>query len=462
MKSLQSLRHIIWMYIRNPFFLMLTVMYVLGAIISKWMFYHGHNIVGNDICTLIFIVTIWLACIIGIIVKRQMASHRASLWPGYRKMHIFAIFFWYAVFVLIVYIWEKGLRLDIAYTDHGFVGIYLASLFAAILITYLGYLSIGRILIYAYLLTLFVSSRSATIVFFINDHSAVNYFFISAIILLLALFVYRLRTLKEDMFEYHALLSWPPQAFIRNQMKTDSKLQLWLRRRCPAWTAPRPLGHIPAYQSLMSFESRLRHWLFFEENEFRQIGSFLMFFTPVYLTIICLFDKTHEFFMIPYNSFLLLTVGPILLLISSNYKKMPYWKYELLRPVQRRDYILERGFGLLGSLELFWLLLSLFVVVFPSLMLNPSALGTWRFWLYLAFTEAFCVLIFCVLLSLACLTQARKVIFYGIPFGFFILIEFYLIPFISAGSILFHLLFCYAILWRLLPAVYRQWLEKEL
>ena len=441
---------------------MLAVMYVLGAIVSKWMFFHGHNIVGNDICTLIFIVTIWLACIIGIIVKRQMASHRASLLPGYRETHIFAIFFWYAIFIFIVYLWEQGLRLDIAYTENGFVGIYLASLFAAILITYLGYLSIGRILIYAYLLTLFISSQSATIVFFINEHPAVNYFFVSANIVLVILFVYRLRKLKEDMFEYHALLSWPPQSFIRNQMKTDNKLQLWIQRKFPFWRSSRTVGVIPAYQSLKSFESRMRHWLFFEEKEFRQIGCFLIFFTPIYLSLISLIDKTHEFFMTPYNNFLLLTVGPILLLISANYKKMPYWKYELLKPIQRRDYILERGFGLLGSLELFWLLLSLFIVIFPSILLNPAALGTWRFWLYLVFTETFCVLIFSVLLSLICIKQTRKVIFYGIPFGFFIIIEFYLIPFVSARSILYHLLFCYVILWKLLPAVFRQWLKKEL
>ena len=83
-------KQIFMLYLRNPAFALLFGCYLVFAVVSKILYHAGYTFYGEEICTMIFVVTLWMVFQMGIVIKGQLANHRA--W-SYRHYNIYNKFY---------------------------------------------------------------------------------------------------------------------------------------------------------------------------------------------------------------------------------------------------------------------------------------------------------------------------------------------------------------------------------
>ena len=449
------------LYLRNRVFLILAVTFWIMALTSKVLIHSGYGYFGEEIFTLLFVVAVWLSFHLGLLLKRQFSTHRSSLLPGYRKPHFYVVAFIYALFVMTACLWKFGLRPLFPVTPSGLWGIYMTCLLMAVFITYVGYLSMGRVLMYAYAVILLLSTQSFNILSFLNEAEYLPYVLGLLCLLFVLFFRKRLGILKEDCFEYGHIFSWPPRYFIKDQMEAGKRLEdIFTAWKKPGF-ARQKIITIPQYARTNNIFLRAYHWDRTEHTDFKAIWILILLLTPLFLWLTTKQQLGEDFSWDVYSNFLLLAVGPVLVTMGGNFKRIANWGYDLIKPVRKQRYMQEQAIVLLTNLFLYWLLFSICIAILPSIIFQPGVFMNPKFWAYLGLTGTVSFLVFCWLAFLSCVVDPTRVILNGIVLSVIVIFYFYTVPVLSFNVILSQALICTALWIMLLIQAYRAWCEKE-
>ena len=454
-------KQIISLYLRNPSFILISGIFLLSAIISKVFYLVGQPYFAEDVATILFVGTLWLCFHVGLILKRQFANHRASLLPNYKNPHLLCASMIYLLFIIIAIVWNYGLIPLFTITPHGLQGVYVLCLLVALLITYLGFLSVGRAFIYGYVLLLVLAVKAMTIISILDGSPYLKY--IIAILCLIFLFSFksRLLNIKEENFEYAYILSWPPKSFIVNQLKAS---QLTASLFSPVLSflgvKERELSIRP-YPREQGLLARAIHWNCTESIDIKWICFFLVLASPIYIIILSSHSAIESFFRNAYSNFLLLAMTPILMTIGSHYQKMGYWGYDLLKPIRKNRYIKEKGIILIVHLLLYWLVFSICFAILPSLIFQSEVFVEKKYWGFIVLTGTFAFLVLSWLLLLSSSSKPKIVILNGIILCNIILFQFYFVATFSFETILSLNVICFLGGMFLLKKAYNAWCQKE-
>ncbi|MDP2653479.1 MAG: hypothetical protein Q8Q08_05540 [Candidatus Omnitrophota bacterium] len=438
----KRIAQILLIYLRHPVFMLLAGILVAGDFIAKTSLRFGIWDVAEDMWTLMFVMITWLAFVFGVLIKRQFANHRASLMPRHRPSHMLAAVMVYAVFIGILSICRSGLVPNFQITPQEFAGIYMTCLFVSLLIIYLGYLSIAGILFMAYFALLVVAGQTSQVIAFLGISEMTRIVMGGSSFLLAALIVQRLLRIKEDSFEYPFLMAWPQKDLIRNQMRLTQVLTGWVEsvaERCGIKSRPAAL---PAYPAGAGFLSRMLHWDRIEREEVKIVLVLLALTTPLYLQFIEHFSGLHKFYKSPYTNFLLYSIAPVLIAVCGRYKQAAYLGYDLLKPVRKTRFLLERGALLSMDFACYWLLFAVYFALLPAKILSPDLLTAWKLWAFLLLAGGFGFFSLQWIVYMAALTSPKKVIFNGLFSCALTQVEFMLVPHLAADDMVIH-----AIVW---------------
>ena len=433
--SINRYKQTFLLYFRNPSFALLAGIFLLSAIISKTLYMVNQSFFAEEISIVLFVVTFWLTFHFGILIKKQFANHRALLVPKYRSPHLNCVFILYILFIIIGCLWEYGLKPRIEIGPEGLYGGYISCLLIALCVTYLGYLSIGKILIYAYGILLMASYQALNLIALFETQPLLKYAIAIVCILFVMIFRKRLLNLKEDHFEYGYLFSWPPKHYISSQLRANQYIDNFFSPIKRLFRIKDKILSIPKYPRQKNILERAYHWDYIEHKDIKVIWLIFLLITPIYL----LFSKNHPavegFFKNVYSNFFLLSVTPVLVTIGEHYKKMAYWGYDLLKPISKVQYIKERGVLLFISLFLYWSLFSICFAFLPSIIYKPDVFVLKKFWGFMLLTWSFSFMLLSWIIWLSSKSNTRVFILNGIILGSITLFQFYLAPKSTIGMI---------------------------
>lgn len=455
-------QQILWLYVRNQGFVFSLGIFLLTAFLSKTFQQIGNGYYAEEFFTLLFVSSLWLVFHLGILLKRQFSSHRASLLPKYRAAHILVAFASYFLFMLVVYLWMFWPTPASRFFETGLGGIYWTCALLTLLIIYLGYLSIGRILLYAYMVVLIFAGYSFDILSVFNRNAySFQQFFPVGLGLFLFLFARRLFFIKEESVEYGYIFSWPPRSFIIGQLKASERISHMINPLANLLRTKKQITEIPPYPRTRNIFSRAYHWNYTEYTDFKVIWVLILLLASLFLFIVSKQPGLQSFNKDVYSNFLLLTMSPVLVAMGTNYKRIAYAAYDFLKPVNKQEYMKEQAIILCTKLFLYWLLLTVSFAILPNIIFHPELFSTRKFWAYLALTANVSFIVLCWAALLSCVLNPIRVIANGFILSLIVMFYFYSVPRFSFAQMLFHNVICMAGAVFLLSKAYQLWCEKE-
>jgi len=138
-----------------------------------------------------------------------------------------------------------------------------------------------------------------------------------------------------------------------------------------------------------------------------------------------------------------------------------YWAYDSLKPIDKRTFILEKGFGFFRDLILFWFLFVVYFAVISSAVLNAGIMATVKFWSYLLFTGAYGYLIMAWIAYMSSCLKAVTVIFNGMCLCLLTMLLMQLVI-LDVLSIVFCIFISFVSANILIRITYDKYCEKEL
>ena len=454
--------NILKLYCYNPTFTILAGIFFFGAILSRIGIHYNLFNITEDTMTMLFVFTVWLAFVFGVLIKRQFANHRASLLPHYRGAHLMMAVLIYLVFLAAAYLWEIGTAPNpiLKITSSELMGIYLACLFMSILIIYFGYLSIGIVLFLAYFVVLVIAGQTQVVIDFLGESSGTHNALAIGTGALILFFGFRLMKLKEEMFEYSFLFSWPQKDLVRNQLRFSQVFVSLTDQIRKLLRIKRRALNISAYPRTKNILSRALHWDYIERTELKGVVILLVLLTPCYLYFVKNYPALHKF-TTPYSNFLLYAVAPVLITICGRYKQMAYLGYDLLKPIRKSQFFQERGIILFQDFLVYWFLFTVYFAVLPSKILMPAVLMTPKFWIYLLLTGTYGFLTLVWIVYMAALTSPRAVIINGISLCILTQMQFMLAGALSTEAMIINAVLSFLGGALLTSVAYKKWCLAE-
>ncbi|MBP9854517.1 MAG: hypothetical protein KBD53_06590 [Candidatus Omnitrophica bacterium] len=453
-------KQILLLYLRNSSFVLISGIFLLTAIVSKYLFLVKQPAFAEDFMTMLFVTTLWLTLHIGIIIKKQFASHRASLLPHYRMPHLHCAFLAYLFFVMIAIYWKYGL-VPLFVKPQGMWGIYVSCLLVAVIITYIGYLSIGRVLIYGYGLLLILALESSVVISKFERMPYIDDIIAGFCLVLIITFGRRLLKLSEENFEYGYFLSWPPQKNFMNQLRANRNLFDFFLPVKNLLGIKESRTVISAYPRNNNIFLRAFHWDFDQQRKLMEVWSLLILLTAIY--IFCINNQMiHEGFHHNIDkNFLLLAITPVVMTFGLHYSSLSYLRFDVVRPVRKNSLFKEKGIVLLTHLVLNWFLFSLCYVILPAIFFQPSLLGIHKFWGLILLAGILAFVVFSWVILLSSLTRSLSIITQGFLLSVLIFMPFDLAPYFSGKDILINNLLYLALGIVLTRRAYKMWCQKE-
>lgn len=456
-KSIQILS----LYFKNQIFILVSGIFLLSATVSKILYSAGQGWLAEDVTTILFVTTLWLTFHLGVILKRQFANPRASLLPGYRKPHAYCAAFIYTLFILVLMLWDHGLVPLVEVTPHGLQGLYILCALVAILITAMGYLSIGRAFIYGYAGMLILSIQSLAIISTFNTSPYLKYVIAALGLTILIAFRNRLLKLKEENFEYGYLLSWPPNDHIINRFEINPFASGQFRSIKKFFHIEERLSSMTAYPRGKNILIRSQHWNQTESLDIKWACLLLLVVSPVYVLLMKSQPAIEVFFRSAYSNFLLLAITPVLMTFGSQYRKMGYWGYDLLKPVKKEQYVKEQGIILLTHLLFYWLVFNLCFALLPSLILQPEVFNEKTYWGFIILTGTFSFMVLAWLVLLSGSSQSWTIVIHGILLSHIMMFLFYFASRLNFEAIMGLNALCVAVGIIMLNKARFAWCQKE-
>ncbi len=356
--------NIIQLYWQNLGFRLLWIAFVLTAALSKIAYHIGFMMYAEEFFNLMFVVMLWLAFHLGIVIKRQFAQYQSSVFPRYRRYHVISLVCVYLTIIGLLVMWGHGMILDLPWLPHeSMAGVWGSCLLASLIVIGVGYFSMGRIVLYGYCLLLVLSAFGAQITDIYRDLP----FLVSVPFMVwiagLGLFVWRLSRLNEESFEYHYLLSWPPRAGSGWQSRSGRPQQERLKKNIE-------MAGQHKYFEKRDLFSRIRHWKTADGEGPKLIWSMVWAVLGIYALTFFKVSWMSDWLKNVYGNFLIFVVTPLVLVTVSYYKRLIFWGYDVVRPVSRRRYISEHMVSVCLEALWYWVLTVLVLGVVPSLFFH--------------------------------------------------------------------------------------------
>ncbi len=453
---INRLAHVCQLYARNPLFAVLSITLIFSAVLSKVLLIRRAYISAEEVWNVMFVAMLWIIFYLGVLVKQQIATHRATLLPGYRWPHIIVMTAIAAVLLGVGMLWNQGIVWGYDMSPAAINGGYACCVLAGVVILGLGYLSMGRLLLYAYGLTIFAALNAELLISVFEARPFLVFAVVGLCAGLFAALIGRLLILKADHFEYPCVFSWPPKAYMA-RLVHRSVSPRFLR----LFPVKNSFPQVSCYTAHQSFLDKVFHWDPLLKRNIRQTLVAVSIATPVYAGILYFSPDVREFFSRAYVNFLLLALTPVLATLIGQYKKIAYWEYDLLRPVTRLHYIKERGTLLVIHLLAHWLLVVWFIALVPVAVFQPAVLATVKFWLYLSLTGLGALLVLAWLAALSCTDKARIILGNGLILGVTLLFFVYYTESFTTGRLAVANIFMLAGTMLFLRGAVRGWALRE-
>lgn len=386
------------LYWQNPLFRISTILFLISAGVSRIGIRLDMYEVSDDFYTLMFIMVLWLCFHVGLILKQQFCSPMASLFPSYRGAHILMAGWVYLFFIAISLLWQYKLHQPFIKTTEAYIGGHLIAGLVAIIITFVAYLSIGRVVIYTYIFLLFLAGQSGWVIEILNQASSYNLPLTLLVLMVVSLFVWRLFTVKEDQAEYKYLMGWPAKKFFTKQISSSS-VQKFI-----------PIAVYPSKKGLLQ---RARHWDVLERHEMIKIITLVILTAGGLMVVFRFWPEIYNELGNVYDNFLLLCAAPVLIVLISN-QKIAFWDFDLIKPVSRKNFFLERGVSLLIQLLFYWSILIFLFGILPAFIFESSQLIAVKFWFYILLTFSYSILLFAWLAYLSSNDEVKNLLMNGI------------------------------------------------
>jgi hypothetical protein len=468
-------RQVFLLYVRYKTFMILAGLLVLGAVGSSLLLrfvYHRFSAAllieaREEATVFLFIFGVWFMMLLGIFLKRQFASYRAHLLPGYRKPHIYAAFIVFLVSVAAVIAWLTSLPVAVIALPFDVVLlIALQGIVFSLFALYLGYLSIEVFLLLIYLAITLLSMTTWDAFGLLGVGSSADLsrqLVLACLALAFLLFLrHRLLTLREEYFEYPYLLSWPPKELAKNQARVYDLFQRWDSLMDKALGRKPQATAYPAYPKERVLLFRSRHWDCFEQGSFRRLLVLFAIAIPLYVWYLKAHPEIYGFFTGVQSNFLILSVAPIMSVLCFNYKKMGYWQRDMMKPVRRKNILKERGVALLTLLAAFWTFFAFTFAVLPNMIIAPALLRTPLFWAYLFLTGCYAFAVFSWIIFLVCLSVTKVIIANFIGLALLSLFQALGVPSFSLEMLIVTGVFSLAAGAVFLKTALKRWYEKEI
>jgi len=454
-------KQILFLYWRNRGFRILSGLFLFSALLSRLLYHGGYAYFLEEVITVLFIVSLWGAFYFGMMIKWQFASCRASLWPNYRSAHITIVLVLYVLALSIGCVWEFSLRALVYSSPYGLWGIYFTCLFISTLVTYIGYLSIGKILLYAYVLLYLFSLHASQFVQVLERSPYFIYALAGGFLITGAFFIHRLSNIKEDDFDYHFFFHWPPKNFFMNEMRASQNIGMLFNPLLRIFPARKEVIHIPKYFEEPGIFAQAFHWDFSKHRGLKALWGFLLLTMPLFFLLVNRQAVLDIFKSDVYSNFLLLAITPVLIVLGANYRRFCFWGYDILKPLDKKKYMGQQGIVLLISLVFYWALFAVYLGVLPNIVFHPSLIVAQRFWAYLIFTFDFSFLILCWLVLLSGLKSPVAVMAQVVAMGMVALVYFFMVSQFSFKELIGHMIACTLAGLYLCVKAYQVWCDKE-
>ncbi len=359
---------IVQLYWQNMGFRLLFLALVASAAVSKIAYHVGFLVYAEEFFNLMFVVMLWLAFHLGIVIKRQFAQYQSSVFPRYRLYHLAGMACVYLTVIGLLVLWGQGMVLDLPWLPHqSMAGVWGSCLLASLIVIGVGYFSTGRVVLYGYCLLLVLSAFGAQI----TDIYRELPFLVSVPFVVwiagLGIFVWRLSKLNEESFEYHYLLSWPPRAGSGWQSRSSRSQQECSKKNAGSAGERK-------YFRRTNFLSRIRHWKTADGEGPKLIWSMAWAVLAIYVLAFFEISWMSDWLKNVYGNFLIFVVTPLVLVTVSYYRRLIFWGYDVVRPVGRSRYMKDHIVSVCLDALWYWALTVLVLGVVPSLVFYADAL----------------------------------------------------------------------------------------
>lgn len=448
MKRLMNISMLYW---QNTGFRCLLAIVLVSGLLTKVFLNARSFLFAEEIFTLFFVIVMWLAFHIGILLKHQFSNVRSRLLPKYRSAHVTAFVLLYALLIALAVVWRMGHVLRFPWlSPASMTGVWGSCLLLSLFIIMLGYLSIGRALLYGYCVLLFLSVFAADI----SDVFAQYRWLVGVPFMVWVLgvagLIARLSVLNEESFEYGHLLKWPPRDF--NIYRYQSIGQKFFKST--------PVVVKEKFCARKGITGRLRHWDAVKGDEPDVAWGLLWLVAGLYALVFFKVDWAIEWLRSVSGLFLMYVLTPLVIVAMVYYKRLIFWGYDLIRPVSRQAYFKDQAGLVFFRLAVYWLFTVLALRLIPMALFDIGKISTGVLG-FLLLSACFSFLIISVLIVLSAIDSVRRIIINGALLSLMMIIFFDIVPELSLKE---HLLCSWACLASGLIFIkqgYHAWCSKE-
>lgn len=375
----------------------------------------------------IIMLALWMAFLIGIILKRQFATHRASLLPGYRSAHVLVFALMFAALVTTGILWSVYLAKLFHVGFDMLLAVVASGVFVALITIVLGYLCVAWLVIFSFIVFCLFSDPVYLVVAGMLGDTPTNIMTLLITGIVLAVFLKRFLDVREECWEYPYIFAWSGRqntaGYNANWSVTTRSLVV-LRK---IFGFKNDITVTSNYSSARGLFARAMHWECLKLENYKLGLLVLLALTPLYVFYIHLVPGHFAVLLKGHLKYFLLGIYPVVLSAGLNQKGIAHWGYDLTKPVGRGEFIREKGTGILVEIALYWLLALIFGMVIPYGILDPQRLFTANFWAEMMLTLSFALMTFG---WIACLrgTSSGRTVLSLIGLGVLSGYQFYTLP----------------------------------
>jgi hypothetical protein len=438
------------LYRQNKGFSMLTAIVLFTGIASKISYHMRLYALADDLFTLLFIFTLWLAFLFGILIKHQFASCRAHVLPGYRTASILTLMIFYLVFIGLSILWGSGMKLDFPWMPHvSMAGVWSTALIVSLFVILLGYYSIGRFLLYGYCFLVLSSIFFVQIMDIYRVNHAITFLPLILWFTGIIFFIWRLFSLREESFEYAYLLTWPPKESAgylkRKRLRVDAPSRLEVTGK--------------KYPKKMNIMKRAAHWDLSEGKDVNFIWSVILVLAGIYVLVFFNVTWVINWLKNVNNNFFLLVFTPLVIVTIRHYKNLIFWGLDILRPLQKKEYFKDQIARVFLHVFQYWLLIGTVLGFIPTILFVTD--GSVPILGYFFLSGSILFLIISVLIYITANDENVTVIVNGAMLSYIVLLFFEPASFLNAKGYILTCLVCLAGGLIYIRRGYHAWCLKE-
>jgi hypothetical protein len=260
-------------------------------------------------------------------------------------------------------------------------------------------------------------------------------------------FFLRMAVLRQGMWEYAFLLSWPLHRSLTGEGAITDK-ESHARK-------------IPFFLGLKGIWQRTQHWDHLEDMHQWGMAVLLLAGAGLFEVYVIAQGASSGFYMKPFSNFILFVVTPVFMTLCFNYRIFAFGRSALLWPVRREDLIRQWGFRVAMYLGVTWFLTVILFAVIPGALLGMPFMIELRFWVYLALTGGFAYFVLVWLALLVAMKQNWRVGVHMAALCFIVQGEFFVVPHLGPTLLFVNLTLVLTGSILFTRDAYRKWLQVE-